>query len=89
MGKAPIPQVSGPLGSWISLDGHSGDGCTELLRVIREMPDDEQWDECFVSRLRRLAPIFSGTLRSADWPGSQIASGDTAQEIARLKAARS
>ena len=30
--------------------------------------------------------VFSRTLRSADWPESRIASGDTAQEIARLKA---
>lgn len=30
--------------------------------------------------------VFSRTLRSADWPESRIASGDTAAEIARLKA---
>jgi dihydrofolate reductase len=30
--------------------------------------------------------VFSRTLRSADWSGSRIASGDTAEEIARLKA---
>jgi dihydrofolate reductase len=30
--------------------------------------------------------VFSRTLRSADWPESRIASGDTAQEVARLKA---
>jgi len=30
--------------------------------------------------------VFSRTLRSADWPESRIASGDTAEEIARLKA---
>ncbi len=30
--------------------------------------------------------VFSRTLRSASWPGSRIASGDTAEEIARLKA---
>jgi dihydrofolate reductase len=29
---------------------------------------------------------FSTTLRSADWPESRIAGGDTAEEIARLKA---
>jgi dihydrofolate reductase len=29
--------------------------------------------------------VFSSTLRSADWPESRIASGDTAEEIARLK----
>ena len=29
--------------------------------------------------------VFSKTLQSADWPGSRIASGDTAHEIARLK----
>src|ERR1700733_2881405 len=29
--------------------------------------------------------VFSGTLRSAGWPESRIASGDKAQEIARLK----
>jgi dihydrofolate reductase len=29
--------------------------------------------------------VFSTTLRSADWPESRIASGDTAEEIARLK----
>ena len=30
--------------------------------------------------------VFSRTLRSAGWPESRIASGDTAKEIARLKA---
>ncbi len=30
--------------------------------------------------------VFSRTLQSADWPESRIASGDTAEEIARLKA---
>ena len=30
--------------------------------------------------------VFSSTLRSASWPESRIASGDTAEEIARLKA---
>jgi len=30
--------------------------------------------------------VFSRTLRSADWPETRIASGDTAEEIARLKA---
>jgi dihydrofolate reductase len=30
--------------------------------------------------------VFSKTLRSAGWPESRIASGDTAREIARLKA---
>jgi dihydrofolate reductase len=30
--------------------------------------------------------VFSRTLRSAGWPESRIASGDTAEEIARLKA---
>jgi dihydrofolate reductase len=29
--------------------------------------------------------VFSRTLQAADWPESRIASGDTAQEIARLK----
>jgi len=29
--------------------------------------------------------VFSKTLQSVDWPGSRIASGDTAHEIARLK----
>ena len=30
--------------------------------------------------------VFSKTLQSADWPESRIARGDTAEEIARLKA---
>ncbi len=30
--------------------------------------------------------VFSKTLQSADWPESRIASGDTAEEIAKLKA---
>lgn len=30
--------------------------------------------------------VFSHTLQSADWPESRIASGDTAEEIAKLKA---
>jgi dihydrofolate reductase len=30
--------------------------------------------------------VFSRTLRSAGWPASRIASGDTAAEVARLKA---
>jgi dihydrofolate reductase len=30
--------------------------------------------------------VFSRTLQSADWPGSRIASGDTAEEIGRLRA---
>ena len=30
--------------------------------------------------------VFSKTLSSADWPESRIARGDTAEEIARLKA---
>jgi len=29
--------------------------------------------------------VFSRTLRSADWPEARIASGDTAEEIARIK----
>ena len=103
---------------WISLDGYSWDEDTELMRVQQELPDDEQWDEYFVSRLRQAGThivgrvtyegwaefwpklddpvaralndipkvVFSRTLRSADWPESRIASGDTAAEIARLKA---
>jgi dihydrofolate reductase len=91
---------------------------TELHRVMQEMPDDEQQDEYFVSRLRQVGThimgrvtyegmaefwpkfdnpvagamndipkvVFSRTLRSAGWPESRIASGDTAEEIARLKA---
>jgi dihydrofolate reductase len=106
------------LSFWISLDGYSGDEGTELYRVMQEMPDDEQQDEYFVSRLRQAGThimgrvtyesmakfwprfdnpvagamndipkvVFSRTLRSADWPESRIASGDTAEEIARLKA---
>ena len=35
---------------WISLDGRSCDEGTELMRVLQEMPDDEQWDEYFVGR---------------------------------------
>jgi dihydrofolate reductase len=102
---------------WISLDGYSCNEGTELFRVMQEMPDDEQHDEYFVSRLRQAGThimgrltyqsmaefwpksdnpvaaamndipkvVFSGTLRSADWPESRIASGDTAEEIARLK----
>jgi len=30
--------------------------------------------------------VFSRTLKTADWPETRIASGDTAEEIARLKA---
>jgi hypothetical protein len=45
---------------WISLDGCSGDERTELHRVIREMPDDEQWDEYFVSRLRQAGTHIMG-----------------------------
>ncbi len=30
--------------------------------------------------------VFSRTLRTAAWPPTRIASGDTAQEVARLKA---
>jgi dihydrofolate reductase len=30
--------------------------------------------------------VFSSTLRSADWPGTRIAAGDTEAEIARVKA---
>ena len=106
------------LSFWISLDGYSCDDGTELYRVMREMPDDEQQDEYFVSRLRQAGThimgrvtyesmaefwpkfdnpvagamndipkvVFSRTLRSAGWPESRIASGDTAEEIARLKA---
>jgi dihydrofolate reductase len=32
--------------------------------------------------------VFSRILRSADWPESRIASGDTAAEITELKASR-
>ena len=103
---------------WISLDGCSCDDGTELYRVMQEMPDDEQWDAYFVSRLRQAGThimgrvtyeswagfwpkldnpvagalndipkvVFSRTLRSARWTESRIASGDTAAEIARLKA---
>jgi dihydrofolate reductase len=103
---------------WISLDGYSCDEGTELYRVMQEMPDDEQWDEYGVSRLRQAGThimgrvtyetmaefwpkfdnpvagamndipkvVFSRTLRSAGWTESRIASGDTAEEIARLKA---
>jgi dihydrofolate reductase len=106
------------LSFWISLDGYSCDEGTELYRVMREMPDDEQQDEYFVGRLRQAGThimgrvtyesmaefwprydfpiakamndvpkvVFSRTLRSAGWPESRIASGDTAEEIARLKA---
>jgi dihydrofolate reductase len=106
------------LSFWISLDGYSCDEGSELYRVMREMPDDEQQDEYFVSRLRQAGThimgrvtyesmaefwpkfdnpvagamndipkvVFSRTLRSAGWPESRIASGDTAEEIARLKA---
>ena len=106
------------LSIWISLDGYSCDDGTELYQVLGELPDDEQWDEHFVSRLRQAGDhimgrvtyegmaefwpklddpvaramneipkvVFSRTLRSAGWPQSRIASGDTAAEIARLKA---
>jgi dihydrofolate reductase len=106
------------LSFWISLDGYSCDEGTELYRVMREMPDDEQSDEYAVSRLRQVGThimgrvtyegmaefwpkfdnpvakamndipkvVFSRTLRSASWSESRIASGDTVEEIARLKA---
>jgi dihydrofolate reductase len=106
------------LSFWISLDGYSCDDGTELYQVMREMPDDEQQDDYFVSRLREAGThimgratyeswagfwprldtpvaralndipkvVFSRTLRSADWSGTRVASGDTAEEIARLKA---
>ena len=106
------------LSFWISLDGYSCDGGTELYRVLEDLPDDEQWDEYAVSWLRQAGThimgrvtyegwaeywpaldtpmartindaakvAFSRTLTSVDWPGSRIASGDTAAEIARLKA---
>jgi dihydrofolate reductase len=102
---------------WISLDGYNCGEGTELMRVLQEMPDDEQWDEYFASRLRQAGThilgrvtyegwaefwpkldspvaralndipkvVFSRTLPSAGWPESRIASGDTAEEIARLK----
>jgi dihydrofolate reductase len=104
---------------WIALDGYSCDEGTELARLMRELPDDEQADEYFVSRLRQAGThimgrvsyestadfwptsdlpaagamneipkvVFSRTMRSASWPESRIASGDTAEEIGRLKAA--
>jgi dihydrofolate reductase len=103
---------------WISLDGYSCDDGSELSRVMQKLPDDEQADEYFVSRLRQAGThimgrvsyesmaefwprselpaagamndipkvVFSRTLRSAGWPESRIASGDTAAEVARLKA---
>ena len=106
------------LSFWISLDGYSCDDGSELYRLMQEMPDDEQQDEYFVSRLRQVGThimgrvtyeamaefwpkfdhpvaeamndipkvVFSRTLRSASWPESRIASRDTAEEIARLKA---
>jgi dihydrofolate reductase len=106
------------LSFWISLDGYSCDEGSELYRVMQELPDDQQQDEYFVSRLRQAGThimgrvtyesmaefwpkydnpvaaamndipkvVFSRTLRSAGWPESRIASGDTAEEIARLKA---
>jgi dihydrofolate reductase len=106
------------LSFWISLDGYSCDDGSELYQVMREMPDDEQQDEYFASRLPQVGThimgrvtyeawadfwpkldnpvaramndipkvVFSRTLQSAGWPESRIASGDTAAEIARLKA---
>ena len=106
------------LSFWISLDGYSCDDGSELYQVMRELPDDDQQDEYFDSRLRQVGThimgrvtyevmaefwpkldnpvarvmndipkvVFSRTLRSAGWPESRIASGDTAREIARLKA---
>jgi dihydrofolate reductase len=103
---------------WISLDGYSCDDGSDLSRVMQQLPDDEQADEYFVSRLRQAGThimgrvcyeslaefwpesdfpaaaamndipkvVFSRTLRSAGWPESRIASGDTAAEIASLKA---
>jgi dihydrofolate reductase len=103
---------------WISLDGYSCDEGTELSRVMQELPEDEEADEYFVSRLQQAGThimgrvtyesfaqfwptsdfpaagamndipkvVFSRTLRSVGWPDSRIASGDTAEEIARLKA---
>ena len=101
------------LSFWTSLDGYSCDEGSELYRVMREMPDDEEQDEYFASRpqpgthimgrvtyevMAEFWPkfdnpvarmmndipkvVFSRTLRSATWPESQIASGDTADEIA-------
>ncbi len=48
------------LSFWISLDGYSCDDGTELYRVMREMPDDEQQDEYFVSRLRQAGTHIMG-----------------------------
>jgi dihydrofolate reductase len=48
------------LSFWISLDGYSCDDGTELYRVLQGLPDDEQWDEYFVSRLRQAGDHIMG-----------------------------
>jgi hypothetical protein len=59
------------LSFWISLDGYSCDEGTELYRVMQEMPDDEQWEEYGVSRLRQAdTHIRSQAVRSSPMAGS-------------------
>ena len=69
------------LSFWLSFDGYSCDEGTELMRVMQEMPDDEQWDECAISRLRQAGTHIMGRVtyeRMAEfWPkvDSPIAGG--------------
>ena len=37
--------------------------------MIREMPDDEQWDEYFVSRLRQAGTHIMGRVTYEGWAG--------------------
>jgi dihydrofolate reductase len=54
--------------------------------------DDPEVEKYSLSRLREAGMndipkvVFSRTLQSADWPQTRIARGDTAEEIAGLKA---
>jgi dihydrofolate reductase len=70
---------------WLSLDGYSCDPGTELYQFLQELPEDEG-DDYFVNRLRQAGTHIMGRVTYADWPETRIANGDTAEEIARLKA---
>jgi dihydrofolate reductase len=49
--------------------------------------DSADWSEAEIAGMMNDRPkvVFSKTLKTADWPQARIASGDTAEEISRLK----
>ena len=84
-----IDEVDDPVGDDLFAGRLAGAG-THIMGRVTYLEMAEFWpksDHVNAAPMNNIEKVvFSRTLRTADWQPARIASGDTAQEIARLKA---